>query len=313
MMNFEEFNDFIAKHVRNYLPEKYAGTDITLLEVTKDNDRKLIGLSIRMKDSITTPIIYLDQYYMQYGDGRGTDDILRDIADVRTASEMKEHSEMERITDFEFVKDKIICRLVNAEMNKEYLSGKPYKQIEDLAVLYVVDLGDYVAGHMSATVTDSMMEWYGINAQELHEIALRNLSESSIEIKSMRDAIIEITFPDGLPENDSIASVLFPGMDMNPMYVLSNAERWNGAAAVLDRKTMDGIAEKLGGDYVVIPSSVHEVIILPISESTDIQAIDREIQSINAELVVPEERLSDHAYLYDSAAHKLVLMYKRYA
>ncbi len=307
MMDFNEFKSSIIENIMDFLPERYEGMGIALQEVTKNNGQCLTGLLIRMENSNVAPCIYLDQYYAQYQNGRDMDDILHAISDVRTSNEAI-HFDADRITDFEQVRDKIICRLVNAETNGEYLSDKPHMQMDDLVVVYAVRLGSYEGGQMSVAITNNIMENYGITIKELHEIALHNLSESAIEFKSMRETMIDLMFPDGLPENDPMERLLPKEDNMRSMYVLTNAERLNGAAAVLDRNTMDRIAEKFGGDYIVIPSSIHEVIILPITADVSLSEIEQVIQDVNSEYVSPEERLSNHAYRYDSKSHKLVMM-----
>jgi regulator of protease activity HflC (stomatin/prohibitin superfamily) len=101
---------------------------------------------------------------------------------------------------------------------------------------------------------------------------------------------------------------MLPPEEENPsMYVLSNADKLNGAAALLDAKTMEDISEKLGGDFVVLPSSIHETIVLPLNEDMDRHTLEAMVQDVNAGQVAPEERLSDHVYMYDSQAKELVL------
>lgn len=310
MIDFEEFKNSVAENIKKFLPEKYADSAVSFQEVTKNNDTKLTGLMIRTEDSNITPNIYLEGYYKQYVDGRDILEIMRDIANVRVKHEMKQEFDVSSFI-FEKVKDKIICKLVNCNMNKAYLADKPYTQMEDLAVVYAIDFGRGKDGYMSAPITQSLMEQFGITTEELHNIAIHNLSESEIEFKSMRDVIIDIMYPDGLSENDPRAIILPPEETVPSMYVLTNTDKINGAAAILDRKIMKDISDKLGGDFVVIPSSIHEVIILPITEDMDDrQTIENIIQEVNAEQVEPEERLSDHAYQYDSKEHELVRMDK---
>ncbi|MCR5604754.1 MAG: DUF5688 family protein [Lachnospiraceae bacterium] len=164
------------------------------------------------------------------------------------------------ITDLDQVRDHIICKLVNAEMNAEYLANKPHTRIEDLAVMYAVDLGGSKEGHMTAVVTDNLLEMYGISKEE------------------------------------------HPSM-----YVLSNSITLNGAAALLDAKTMEDISQKLGGDFIVLPSSIHEVIVLPADVEMDRRDLEAMVQDVNAGEVAPEDRLSDHVYMYDSKEKELVL------
>ena len=232
---------------------------------------------------------------------------MRDIADVRVKHEMSQDFDVSKLTDFDQVKDHIICKLVNAEMNKDYLADKPFTPVEDLAVIYAIDLGGNESGHMTAPITNKLLESYGITEQELHDIAIHNLAESQIEFKTMRDVLVDMMFPEGIQEGDPRAFMLPPEEENPSMYVLSNADKLNGAAAILDSKTMEDISEKLGGDFIVLPSSIHEVIVLPVNEDMDRQTLEAMVQDVNAGQVAPEERLSDHVYMYDSQAKELVL------
>ena len=307
MMDFEEFTQQVAKEVKRFLPEKYDDASVTLQEVTKNNDQQLTGLMIRTEDTNIAPNIYLEGYYEQYQDGKDIEDIVRDIADVRVKHEMNQDFDVSKITDFDQVKDHIICKLVNAELNADYLADKPHTMVEDLAVVYAIDLGGNESGHMSAPITNSLMEQYGITQEELHDIALHNLSESQIEFKTMRDVLVDMMFPDGIQPDDPRVFMLPPEEENPSMYVLSNADKLNGAAALLDAKTMEDISEKLGGDFVVLPSSIHENIVLPVTEDMDRHTLEAMVQDVNAGQVAPEERLSDHVYMYDSQEKELVL------
>ena len=307
MMDFEEFTQQVAKEVKRFLPEKYDDASVTLQDVTKNNDQQLTGLMIKTEDTNIAPNIYLEGYFEQYQDGKDFEDIVRDIADVRVRHELNQDFDVSKITDFDQVKDHIICKLVNAEMNAEYLADKPHTQVEDLAVMYAVDLGGGEGGKMTAPITNALMEQYGVTTQELHDIAIHNLAESQIEFKTMRDVLIDMMFPDGISENDPRAFMIPPEEENPSMYVLSNAEKLNGAAALLDAKTMEDISEKLGGDFIVLPSSIHECIVLPVNEDMDRHTLEAMVQDVNAGQVAPEERLSDHVYMYDSQEKELVL------
>ncbi|MBR1479022.1 MAG: hypothetical protein IJ608_13845 [Lachnospiraceae bacterium] len=300
MMDFEEFKNSVAEQVKDFLPEKYEDASVTLQDVTKNNDTVLTGLLIKTEDSNIAPNIYLENFFEQYQDGRDMADILQNIADVRVQHEMEQGFDVSKITDFEQVKDKIICKLINAELNADYLADKPHTMVEDLAVVYAIDLGGSESGHMTAPITNSLMEQYGITQEELHDIALHNLSESQIEFKTMRDVLVDLMFPDGIQPDDPRAFMLPPEEENPSMYVLSNADKLNGAAALLDAKTMEDISEKLGGDFIVLPSSIHETIVLPVNEDMDRHTLEAMVQDVNAGQVAPEERLSDHVYMYDS-------------
>ena len=304
MMNFDEFKQNVADHIKDYLPEQYQNAEVTIQEVTKSNDITLSGLMIRTEENNIAPNIYLENFFAQYEDGKDMSEILQDISNVRVHNEMSKGFDVSRITDIDKVRENIICRLVNQDMNAEYLENKPFTPFEDLAVVYAVDLGTREGGRMTAPITNQMMDAYGITTEELHAIAMENLANSHIEFKSMRDTLMEMM---GITEDDPQAFML-PPEEGPQMYILTNAEKLDGAATILDAKTMENISEKFNGDFVVLPSSRHEVIILPATEDMDRKVLENMVQDVNAGQVAPEDRLSDHVYQYDAENHELLRM-----
>lgn len=79
-----------------------------------------------------------------------------------------------------------------------------------------------------------------------------------------------------------------------PLYVVTNAAKYRGAANILDRKSL---IKALGhGDFIVIPSSIHEVLILPAEEYDNLSDLAQMVKEINASQVAPEEQLGDTVY-----------------
>jgi len=307
MMDFEEFKKSVADNILDYLPGEFAGADVSIQDVIKNNDTVLSGLLIRTEDSNIAPNIYLEGFFEKYESGMDLSDIMETIARTYQMNARAQDFDVSFLTDFEQVKDKIICKLINADMNSDYLSDKPYTLVEDLAVTYAIDLGEHGDGHMTSAITKGLMEKYGVTTEELHDIAMKNLSESRIEFRTMRDVLVEMLFPDGIEEGDPRAFMLPPEEEKPSMFVLSNASKLNGATAILDQKTMENIAERLGGDFIVLPSSIHETIVLPLTPDMDRHTLESMVQDVNAGQVKPEERLSDHVYMYDSQEKELVL------
>ena len=307
-MNYEQFKQEIVDNIKDYLNESYENASVDIKQVVKNNGMELDGLVIRKEDENITPNIYLNGLFEEYNDGKSMNEILQNIADLREQADMASIPfSIEDVRDIEKIKDRIECRLVNCENNAEFLEGKPFTQLEDLAVIYSINLGKQDPDNlMSTTVTDMLMADWGISTEELHSIALENLENSGIQLKSLREQMIELMFPDGAP-NDHSMDFMLPPEDAGPqMYVLSNSEKHYGAKAVLDTQKMDEIAEKLGGDYVILPSSVHEVLILPNAAEMDRPALEEMVRTVNATEVKPNEVLSDNVYVYDSQAHEIM-------
>ncbi len=308
MMSFEEFKGSVADSIKNHLPEKYEDAEISISTVTKNNDTKLTGITLKQEDSNVSPCIYLNDYYKAYEEGTDFDELIKKLAEVYVSNDNKEY-DVNQLTDFEDVKDKISCRVINAENNEEYLKDKPHTDIEDLAVVYSVVLGKEDDGIYSVMVDNRMLNTYGITVNELHETAVDNMSKQDVSFKTMRDTVMEMMFPNGVQVNDPFLAMMMPPEDEIPeIYVLTNDTGVYGASEILNTSFMDEIATQLGGDYIVLPSSVHETLIVPMSEEVDRETLEGLVQEVNGEAVRPADRLSDHVYQYDSKNHEIVRM-----
>lgn len=220
---------------------------------------------------------------------------------------------IDSLTDFSSVKDKINCRLINGERNAEYLSDKPHTMVDDLAVTYHIDLGDTAQGHATTPVTNALMEMYGVSTQELHGVALSNMDTlSPPSFKSMSETMQELIMPDMLSNGMSreeaadVIKTMFPPELDDGMYVLTNQRKHHGAAVMLSQKTMDEITEKVGKEYFILPSSIHEVLIVPKKEGMELSDLEGMVRDVNGTQVALPEQLSDHVYAYDAKTHELV-------
>ena len=311
-MNYDEFKQEVADRIKEFLPEKYADAEVSIQSVVKNNDLKLDGLMVKLEDSNIAPNIYLNQFYEQYEDGRDMDDILAAIADVRTEHEMDHDFDISKLTDFDSVKDRISCKLINAEQNAEYLADKPHTMVDDLAVTYHIAIGKEESGTMSAPITNRLMEGYGATVEQLHQLALDNMDTlTPASFKSMTETMVDMMLPDmmrsGMSEEEARETIaqMIPSTPEEKLYVLTNEDKLNGAAIVLNDKVMDEISEKLGQDFYILPSSVHEVLVVPKDPNADLSTLESMVQEVNATQVRPEERLSDHVYAYDAKEHEL--------
>ena len=83
------------------------------------------------------------------------------------------------------------------------------------------------------------------------------------------------------------------------MIVITNQLGVNGAAAFFYPDSMDKISEQLGGNFFMLPSSIHEVIAVPTGDK-DYRDLESMVKQINMMQVAKEEQLSDHVYHYDA-------------
>ncbi|MDO4189926.1 MAG: DUF5688 family protein, partial [Lachnospiraceae bacterium] len=281
------------------------------LNTVQKNNEALDAITITSPDSNVSPTIYLNSFYEDYQNGQDMDTIMDRIADVRVEHEVSQDFDVSKITDFDQVKDHIAARVVGMEDNADLLDQRPHAEMDDLAVTYCVMLGEDANGSMSVPVTNQLMETWGVTQEDLHDLAKANQDElTPSTFKSMNEVMAEMMIPqimDDMGLDREAAQEMVESM-MPPedkMFVLSNEQKLNGAAALLDDKMMDQIAEKVGGDFYILPSSVHEVLIVPADAGMDLKDLEAMVQEVNETQVAPQDRLSDHVYQYDTDTHEV--------
>lgn len=174
--------------------------------------------------------------------------------------------------------------IINTGWNTELLKNTPHKPFLDLAVIYEVHNHDH---SMSVRVTNEMMEHFGISMSELEEYADRNKRAYVI-------TDIEEVLPDAKETEFG-------------MYILSTADHFKGASVLMYPEFFEKCAKFTGSDLVVIPSSIHEVIVVPYDEEVDINTITNMIQMVNATELLMMDRLSDHAYFYKARSNQVTM------
>jgi len=293
-MRFEQFAEEVVNKIREFLPESFANASVELQSVVKNNDLKLTGLTIRSANSNISPTIYLEQFYDEYQSGKDMGRILSNIADVRIRNEVKEVFDVTQITDFEQVKEHIVPRLMNREWNEELLKVRPHKFVADLAVTYHIMLKQDINGTASVPVTNALMESWGVDTDALHELAIKNLP---VLLPSTFQSMSSVLF--GLMGDSEEAEDILAGISSQDevMFILSNEQKMHGAAALLDESIMQKVMEKFG-EFYILPSSIHECIIVKANADMDVSTLTSMVQDVNAGQVAPEERLSDHVYRY---------------
>jgi len=293
MMDFEEFKQDIKDNILDYLPEEFMDATVRIEEISKNNDVKMTGVCVVREDENIAPNIYLEGYYDAYKNGIDMDDILTQIAEVRLTAMPEQGFDVKDILNFDSVKDKIIPKLINAEMNQEVLANRPHMMESDLAIQFVVQVDRSEDGVASCAIDNKMLEGYGIEVDELYQIAMENMERldppkvvSMTEMLGMRE--------DALSDNDI------------KMYVITNESGINGATSILNDRVMDEVRNLVGDDVFMIPSSIHEFIAINAPEGADVQGLATLIKMTNEEMVSPTEFLSDHAYTYSFDSHELI-------
>lgn len=305
MMNFEQFKKYAIDNIKNYISEQFRDGEVETTNVVKANDTELTGIMVRRPDSVISPTVYLEPAYESYLDSgdeafevkRLAEGITRGLSNIPNIN-------AGMILDFDSIKDKICCRMVNTDKNKEFIADKPHTDIEDLSVLYSIVLNRDEDGVATITITDPMLEMYGISVDELHEIAVKNQENvMPSQIKTMKEVLKAIMAKDTGMSPDELDDMI---PDNEPMYILTNKDSVNGASCVMSEEAMDKVRKTVGDEVYILPSSVHEVIIIPMDKFDDLERLTEMVHEVN-QSVSPETKLSDNVYTYDFDNHQLVL------
>ncbi|MBR5357019.1 MAG: hypothetical protein IK121_08895 [Lachnospiraceae bacterium] len=315
-MTFDEFKQEVQDHIKDFLPVSYQDTQVELKDVIKNNDTHLTGLTIHSGEECISPTLYLENFYQAVESGEHSlNGVMMRIAETYDEAMQNDitkdaHELVNNITDYEATKEKIVPRVVNKESNEERLKDMPHKDMGDLAITYHVNLGKDDDGNMSVAISNQMMEKYGVTVDELHDQACANMENvSPTQIKSMADTLMEIMVPDfaEMTDEEKEQTKYEMGLDgagEDAMFVISNSDKTFGAAALLDSDAMDKIEEQIG-EFYILPSSVHECILVPKKEDMDLETLENMVQEVNATQVSKEEKLSDHVYAYDSETKEI--------
>ena len=193
VMEYKDFIEQVREQIQDFLPEKFADATVSVHQVVKNNDCVLDGLTIRTEESNISPTVYLNPYFERIQDGAEMDDVLGQIVATYQAHYIDHDMDVSAVTDFDNVKDKIVCKLINEESNRQFLEDKPYTKVEDLAVVYQILMGKNAEGTATITITDNLMDRYGITLEDLHEQALLNMDVlQPYSFKGMSETIIEM-------------------------------------------------------------------------------------------------------------------------
>ena len=298
MKTFEEFCNYVERHILECLPPEYANAEIKLKPVNKSAGEELTGISIKKEDETIVPNIYLNGFYEKYRNANSLEDVLWDIANTRIKNDNTFRLEdVPTFESFDEIKDRVIMRVNNARVGEKYLEDTPHETVFDLGVVYGVNIAGSDGDSGFIKITDSILNRLGIDQETLHEYAEKNTAEKAT-YKTLGDVLAEMMGDANLPDD------IFTDP---PVYVLTNQEKVYGAAAIACPSTLKDIASKTQEDYYILPSSVHEILIVPISLNANADDLLQMVHSVNATEVDPRDYLSDNVYYYSAEREKLFL------
>ena len=298
-MTMDEFASYVKDHIFDAAPEMAESHTASINEVTKNNGMELTGLIIRSDDSPIAPTIYLEQFYDKFNDGADINDLMADIRGVYEEHKAPKNISVEFFTDFDQAKDRMAMKIINLDKNAEMLQNTPHFQYGDLAAIFQVQVDSNEFGNATITVKDEHMKMWGVTPQMLFEAAKENMEDRQpFRIQSMMEVMADMMGLDPMDLSEDMAP---------PMYVMSNESKINGAAAMIFTDKLQEFAEAHETNLFILPSSIHEILLIPESAEMNVQDLKDMVMQVNATEVSPEEVLSDNVYFYDKDSKQLMI------
>lgn len=306
-MNFNEFVNEVKGNIKLFLPKDYENAEVSTMECHKLN-RAYTGLMVRKEGELLTPTINLNQLYEAYKTQPSVtmETVCRKIADIVLEAPIQ--VDLKAILNYENVKDKLFIRVSSAEANKEGLEIVPHQLKEDLAITYHVAVGKDQDGLSSMLITNEMMKEYGVTQEQIHEDAMKSSPRVMVpEVSSIGVLIDEIYQKNILmltpDEREMLLETLQESSEMPTFFVVTNTERVNGAGVIFYPEFMDNMGELLGNNFFILPSSIHQMLILPDDGQVDAEMLRDMVKEVNATQVAPAERLTNDVYHFDTKDH----------
>lgn len=269
------------------------GATLEKVDVPKNNEIWK-GITVRFGEDPIAPTLYPERYREEVSYGsplvetakRALEEAMDGVRKMGKTFSMS-------LFNREHAKDFLRAAVVHYENNREMLKRTPHERIADLAVYARWDFGNGA----TARITDESLSCLAMTKEEMLKMAKEGTARR-VKFQSMDEVIREMYRFDGMEEEmeDSIMASL----PSSPLSVLSTKDGLDGAALIADRKILKSIHEKMGEDFYILPSSVHELLLLPKSEGMgDPKELKAIVSAINNEQVAPQDRLSDNVYQFD--------------
>lgn len=302
-----------AVAVKEALEVVYPDNQVTINEVSKNNGVTYTGIVIKAADINIAPTIYLDQMYQEYCDGATLGELVNKIIRIYEENRVHQDFDVSSITDFDKVKDRVCMKLINAERNAGLLEVAPHKMFKYLAVVFFVALSCDEGGSASVTIKNDMMKVWSIddvdyiynlakeNTQRMFRGTVQNMFEVLMGMASNHPDDIDADVLDAIFDMDVYEDA------MAPMFVASNRQKINGSCVMLYDGLLRTFAEKIGDDFYILPSSVHEIIFIPCN-GMDPDNLLMMVGEVNSTDVSESDYLSDHIYKYDAGTDSLEMI-----
>lgn len=246
------------------------------------------------------PVIYLEQFFEEIQSGENDINGIMEyiVKNYETWKFQNHNMEIKDFMEFENCKNYIFPRLVNREKNEEFLRKAVSTSFCDLGVVYYVERVDKYETEYAMLISKKHLEIWNVSENTIIECAKQNIKRNPICIEALSSLL-------------GIISQELSGEEKTrkeERYIVTNNRCSYGACEVLRKEVQEKLRDILKDNFYIIPSSVHEMIIIPEQGGMQKEELKCMVKEINRTLVPPEEVLSDNIYFYDFSKEEILLV-----
>lgn len=281
-MDKKAIQTLIQEKIKSKLGDNYK---ISIQEVLKTNI-KLDGLTILQSGENISPTIYLNSFYRDLENGDDIELVIGKILMTYFKYRTDGHFDTSNLLEYELLKERLYVKLINKHLNEELLSDVPHKNfLDDFAIIPQVLVSMEEEGNACFTIHNNHLKLWNIDTNELLNQAIENTRNIfEVSLQNMASVMKELGFE-------------LPNELETPMWVLTNHQKLNGAAMLIYEDILQDFANQYG-DFYIIGSSIHEVLLIPANANMNIEELTEMNLAVNASEVNLEDILGTKAYFY---------------
>lgn len=302
MLRHKIFAEGVVKDIKDYLPFCYEDIKCEVVEKERNNGQRRVGIMFSRPGQEIDPIIYVEPFYKSVQQGEPLEDVMRKIA---RAAELGMKNRLpitaSQISEYDRIKEYLGVKLVNTKANRRNLKNITHIEMEDLSLIPVIRFPmpeKEIYGNMK--ITEELRKDWGVSVHDIFEQAWKN--EEPPVLQELGDAA---SFGEDIRDLFAVEQ-----LTNDTMYVLTNRRAIDGAIQIALPGVMEKLSELLPKGFFIIPSSIHETLIMPKemeiqgSEMTP-KEMGQMLRVINQGYVEKNEILSDRIYEYDKESGKI--------
>ena len=303
------FAEGAAKDIRNYLPPEYENADFQVVQKNKNNGVQLIGVQVNLPGKDLSPIIYVEQFFDEIRQGEPVDEVMNRFA--RCVEKSGRAPFMDSgidLMNYDSLKEHLAIKLVNTQTNRKMLQEMPHENIEDLSVICYVDFPvDSREGKATMEVRNQYLSIWNIDEKALFQQARANTQPINTPVlQTMFGTWKSLFDEDACVKNLLDENTTEFGLSSHETaYILTNMEMKYGAAIITQPEVLNKLEQLFPEGFYVLPSSVHEVLIVPDNGEMELKMLGEMVREVNKNEVERQEVLSDRVYSYDKEKHQI--------